>query len=288
MSLAMSFVSAAYVVVQATEATTAYTGFFVEGYYFRYAGGSILSNNLGYYEVAAFILYAIWSFGLTAFALYQTGQLLNMLEVREVGVKKDGQGGVAMDDIQAMKFFTLEMVMGFSSIVAGFALGDVADQLLTWFDYYADDTKSEGQDKETGKFDPDGTSAEYDYLYHWSVLIYSYITFSAITVGGYWFGLNFMKWTDPTDCGLDDLSSTLKSELRSVLMNLKTPQDCYDKMPALMRKIDFNKNNILDRCEDATILFSVGNSKEYALTYSHYVDHALVKRRCDQVFNPLY
>jgi hypothetical protein len=79
MSLAMSFVSAAYVVVQATEATTAYTGKFVEGYYFRYAGGSILSNNLGYYEVAAFILYAIWSFGLTAFALYQTGKLLDML-----------------------------------------------------------------------------------------------------------------------------------------------------------------------------------------------------------------
>ena len=39
------------------------------------------------------------------------------------------------------------------------------------------------------KFDTDGTAAEYDYAYHWSVLGYSYITLSAITIGGYWFGL---------------------------------------------------------------------------------------------------
>jgi hypothetical protein len=59
-------------------------------------------------------------------------------------------------------------------------------------------------------------------------------------------------------------------------------------MPGIMAQLDFNKNGVLDRCEDATLLYAVGNTQEYALKYSHYVSHAIVQRRCQQVFNPLY
>jgi hypothetical protein len=167
-----------------------------------------------------------------------------------------------MDDIQAMKFFTLEMVIGLASIVAGFSLGDVADQLLAWWDSYSTKTWFEGQDKDTGKYDTDGTAAEYDYYYHWGVLGVSYLLFSGITIGGYWFGLQFMKWSDPTEelCQLGKVSSTVKNNILSVFGSVKTLEQCYEKVPALMASIDFNKNGILDRCEDATLLYSLGNT----------------------------
>jgi hypothetical protein len=178
-----------------------------------------LGNNLGYYELAAFILYALWSLGTTLYALYQAGNLMDMLAVKEKGVKTEGNGGVMMDDLQAIKFFTLEMVIGFTSIVAGFALGDVADQLVAWWDSYSTKTWYEGQDKDTGKYDVDGTAAEYDYAYHWGVLGVSYVVFSAITVGGYWFANQFMVWSDPTEklCKLDEVSSTVKNNVLSAL-----------------------------------------------------------------------
>ena len=43
----------------------------------------------------------------------------------------------------AIKTFTLMMVIGTVVIVAGFSLGDVADELITWVAQYDDDTKTE-------------------------------------------------------------------------------------------------------------------------------------------------
>ena len=55
-----------------------------------------------------------------------------------------------------------------------------------------------------------------------------------------------------------------------------------------MTLFDANKNGNMDRCEDATFLNMLGNTEEYAKKYSHNVPHAAAKRRCDQIFNPLY
>ena len=62
-----------------------------------------------------------------------------MLE-RENGVKLEGNGGVVIDDAQAARLFVLCMIVGSMSIVGGFSLGDTADELIGWWDHYADET----------------------------------------------------------------------------------------------------------------------------------------------------
>jgi len=86
------------------------------------------------------------------------------------------------------------------SIIGGFALGDTADNLLTWWDSYSDDERNEGSNKKTGRVDADGTSVEYDFLYHYLTMAFGYITFGTIAAGGFWFMNNFMKVGPVTSC----------------------------------------------------------------------------------------
>lgn len=287
MALTMCFASAAYVIVMAVKAAINYTQAFVNAYAFEYRGNSVWGNQLGLYELIAFILFAVWSLSTTIGAFYSMRRIMDMLQEKEIGVKKDGFGGVMLDDIQAMKFFTLEMLVGLTSVIAGYSMGNVADELVTFYDQYTDDVKKEGTNQ-FGNVDPNGTSAEIDYAYHWTTLAFGYLTFTMITGGGFYFMYNYLKWNDDIDCKLDDLSESVKAQVRSVMLANKTPQDCYDNLPAILKLLDFNKNGVLDRCEDASILYSVGNTKAYSIMYSHHVQHSLVNNRCDQVFNPIY
>lgn len=62
--------------------------------------------------------------------------------------------------VKAIKAFTLTTLVGVAMIIAGFSLGDIADEAITWVAYYDDDTSKEGDEKTDGtKDDPAGTSA---------------------------------------------------------------------------------------------------------------------------------
>lgn len=118
-----------------------------------------------------------------------------------MGVKNEGSGGVPVDDAQALKLFVLCMIAGGMSIIGGFSLGDTADELIGWFDEYADDTQNEGSEKRSPfSRDMDGTSAIYDVIYHSFTLAWGFIVFSNIVVGGFIFAFIFMWFEDPTDC----------------------------------------------------------------------------------------
>jgi hypothetical protein len=99
--------------------------------------------------------------------------------------------GTAITPVMAMKAFTLIMVMAFGTWISAYTLGQTADELIGWFDQYADDTKKEGQDKEDFDYDKDGTAIYYDLLYHSITAGYAYIVLSVIMVGGGWFFNNF-------------------------------------------------------------------------------------------------
>lgn len=87
--------------------------------------------------------------------------------------------------------------------ITGYILGNSADELLTWFAQYENDTKTEGTDKTTGDVDPDGTSIQYDLFYHSITALYSYIVLVAISVGGFIFSANFASWGGPvSNCEL--------------------------------------------------------------------------------------
>jgi len=194
MALTMCFVSAAYVVSKTVDAAINFTSASIVEYAHKYRGGSATwGNNLGVFELVGIILFSGWSLVLTLVSLYGAGQLWEMVEMRKVGAETEGKFGEVFDIVQAMKFFTLCMIVGTTTIVGGFSLGDTANELITWFDEYADDTKKEGTDKKTpSEVDPDGTAAKYDIIYHYVTLAMGYMLFTVITFGGHAFAMSFM------------------------------------------------------------------------------------------------
>lgn len=201
----------------------------------------------------------------------------------------DGFGGVAFDDIQALKFFVLCMLVGHMAVLGGFSLGDVADELIGWMDHYADDTTKEGNEKTYPfTYDIDGTAADKDILYHYLTLLFGMMPSTFITLGGFVFGFSYTTYLNEIECDLDLLDATTKKEVVDIFSGIMSLEECYAEVPKGMIKLDLNNNGMLDRCEDATLLHALGNTKEYALTYSHHVPHSWAHRRCDQFFNPLY
>lgn len=279
----MCFVSAAYVVVHAVDAGVSYTLPFIEGYAAKYRSGySTWGDSMGVFELVALILYMAWSMLMTVLALVEGANIWQTLEARERGVKEDGAGGVALDDLQALKLVVLCIIMGVMSIVGGFSLGDVADELITWFDHYAENgrTKQEYTNPD-GQQDPDGTAAQYDIIYHYVTLLFGYVVFTAITVGGYIFGLSLLRFNDEFTCDFDAVSDELKAEIGAVFATMDSVEKCYEVLPAAMLKLDVNKNGIIDRCEDATMLNYFGNTEEYAKKYSHSAPLSAAARRCE-------
>merc|ERR1711934_868528 len=105
------------------------------------------------------------------------------LAVYTEGVE-DGQFGQAITFLAAIKLFTLTMIMTFGTWVTCYILGDRAEKIIDWFNEYENDTKTEGRDKTSNDLDPDGTSIQYDLLYHSIFSVYAFIVFAAIELGG--------------------------------------------------------------------------------------------------------
>lgn len=290
MSLSMSFVAAAWVIVQSTEAVAAYTAPFFEGYYFTYAGASTLANNIGLYELISFILWAFFSLAISIATMWLNSKAWSMMEAREAGVLVGGTGGIVLDPVTGAKIFTLQILAGLMSIIGGFALGDTADNLLTWWDSYSTKDRNEGQDKDTGKFDPDGTAAEYDFLYHYVTMIFGYLTFGTIAAGGFIFAFTYMKAGPAVNCDLNAMNSSQINGMISAFGKVaQSKQACYENMPSMLQIMDLNKNGFIDRCEDALFqIHVVGNPEEYAVNYGNVLPLSAYKYRCDQIFNPLW
>lgn len=160
--------------------------------------------------------------------MWLNGKAWNLMEEREAGVLVGGKGGIVLDPVTGAKIFTLQMIAGFMSIIGGFALGDTADNLLTWWDSYEDNTKTEGRDKETNKLDADGTAVEYDFLYHYLTMVFGYITFGTIAAGGFWFMNNFMKTGPAQNCDLNSMnSSQINGMIAAFGKVLVSKESCY-------------------------------------------------------------
>lgn len=58
--------------------------------------------------------------------------------------------------------------------------------------------------------------------------------------------------------------------------------------PQVLRKMDFNQNWMVDRCETAMLLESMGNTEEYSKKFSFHADLNSAQKYCDQMFDVLY
>jgi len=203
----MGFVGAAWVIYSTVQAVVSTS----IGFAFEYRDGSTFGNNLAIFELVGILAVEWWAFSLTVWSLWFAFDLWAQVEKREKGVKEEGYGGEVVDVIEAMKMFTLCIVVGLTAIIGAFSLGDVADHLLTWFDKYANDTHTAEPNNycDNTQFE-NGTSAEYDIGYHYTTLIMGYIIFSAIAFGGAEFGFYFMKWNDDFECDFDVADSSAK------------------------------------------------------------------------------
>lgn len=151
---------------------------------------------MGLWELIAFLMFGAWSVVMTVMSLVGGGMVWTMVDERMKGAATEGKLGEAFDFIQAVKFFTLCLVVGLTSIIGGYSLGEVASELIAWFDAKSMTMAVEGTDKKTGDLDERGTSAMYDIIYHYATLFMGQMLFTVIGFGGMVFGFMYMGYTE--------------------------------------------------------------------------------------------
>merc|ERR1711907_309135 len=189
-ALVASQLAAAYAGVKSIEASVS----FLKGFYYTYRGGSTIGDYLGLWELLAVVLFLTWSLAISVVGYIEGALLWERYEAMEAA-------GTTVTIVQGYKYLALGSVIGIGAWISGLALGDSANELLGFFDNYADKTKNEACPKDSSDpddCDPDGTAIEYDLLFHFITLLFSYMTISAIAVGGYIFGYIYLGQGDTT------------------------------------------------------------------------------------------
>jgi len=180
-ALVASQLAAAYAGVKSIEASV----HFLTGFYYTYSGYSANGDLLGLWELLAVVLFLTWSLGISVVGYIEGALLWERYETME-------QAGQTVTIVQGYKYLALGCVIGVGAWISGLSLGDSAQELLGFFDNYEGKTGSEATDKTTGDRDVDGTAIEYDLGFHFITLLMSYLTISAIAVGGYYFGYTYL------------------------------------------------------------------------------------------------
>merc|ERR1719247_517710 len=180
-ALVASQLAAAYAGVKSIEASVS----FLTGFYYQYRGGSSTGDLLGLWELLSVILFLTWSLAISIVGYVEGALLWERYEAMEAA-------GTTVTIVQGYKYLALGCVIGIGAWISGLSLGDSAAELLGFFDNYASKTKTEAQDKDSGDYDTDGTAIEYDLGFHFITLLFSYLTISAIAIGGYVFGFIYL------------------------------------------------------------------------------------------------
>merc|ERR1712046_536878 len=185
-ALVSSQLAAAYAGVKSIEASV----HFLTGFYYTYSGASDTGDLLGLWELLAVVLFLTWSLGISIVGYVEGALLWERYEAMEAA-------GQTVTVVQGYKYLALGCVIGIGAWISGLSLGDSAKELLGFFDNYASKTKTEATDSD-GDADPDGTAIQYDLGFHFITLIFSYLTISAIAIGGYIFGFVYLGQADST------------------------------------------------------------------------------------------
>jgi hypothetical protein len=184
MALVAAFVGSAYIIIKTVDSGVSMT----RGYYAVFAGGSNFANALLTYEIIIIVLWELFALTMALSGLYDAYNVWGAMDAR---LAEAAEGSIGLENAftweKAIKASSLLMVIALADIISGFTLGDIADEVVTWFGEYDNDTKSEGRDKKDGDYDADGTSAETDIYIHMGTTLYGFIALAAISIGGNWF-----------------------------------------------------------------------------------------------------
>ena len=202
MTLIMCLAAAAYVVVKSVDAGVSFT----RGLYSTYAGGSSFSDMLYLYEVLAILSWQFWSLIVIIIAFVSASDIWTKLDAR---LAEAAAASIGLENpltwTMAVKTSALLMVCTFGVVVTAYALSDTADELISYFGEYDDNTKTEGDQKtDASADDPDGTSAQWDVgISHMITTFYAYAVFAAISIGGYIFYTSFSPLEDNVVCDFE-------------------------------------------------------------------------------------
>lgn len=282
MALIVGMASAAWVAVKTVDAAVQISGAF----YFTYAGSSIIGDRLGLWELIAVLAWLVWSLVLTILSFVTASNLFDQTEARVLAAQTEGTYGTGVTQIMGIKGFVLLMVLSMGVMISSWTMGDVADELLNWFNKYQDKTGNEGTTKTDNTADLDGTSFEKDLLYHSITTAYSYIVLTAIMVGGYVFTFQFYTFFPvPSDCEITDVSASTYEPIKTgiPLIFEGTYAECKANMKTWFDIIDVNGDQFVDRCEDAKFLYGVGNTEEYAQNFAGMTNLAELQHLCGQL-----
>lgn len=241
------------------------------------------------YEIVFVLAWEMWSVMMVGLGTYFAMMTWDTLEAR-IAEAKEGSIGIetALSWQKALKTHVLTMVVGVIVIIAGFVMGDIADEVLTWFDQYADDTSKEGSEVRDYRKVP-GTAALQDMFTHSIVSAYAMIIFVVMSLGSFYFAHEFLQTALVDDdfgekCDLAKVDKSVYSGVKDIVSKFKDRASCEANMDDLFKILDRNNNFLIERCEDASFQYSSGSTKEYALKFSSQFTIEAAKMLCAEDF----
>lgn len=82
--------------------------------------------------------------------------------------------------------------------------------------------------------------------------MFGYLVFTTITIGGFAFGLANMSYMDELPaCDLNSIDSATMDEVGGFFAKILTIESCYENLPEVFNRLDYNNNGLIERCEEA-------------------------------------
>lgn len=123
-----------------------------------------------------------------------------------------------LDWDKSIKVYTLLMLTGLTTLISGYALGEVAEELISYFAEYDDNEKNEGDEKtDSSNVDPTGTAIQEDFTFHTVTAVYGWLVLAAISLGGQIFSMNFLTFDDGFTCDLQEGKYTMENTYNAAL-----------------------------------------------------------------------
>jgi len=216
MAFTCSFVASGYVAVKTVDHAVSFT----RGFYYIYGGKSVIANRMFFWEIIVVMLFLSFSAGTTVMTYFMAAELWEMLDVRLAEAAAESIGiETPLDWDKAMKIYVLCMVVALTALVSGYSIGQVADELVAYWDEYDNDVDKEGSSKRTGFTDPAGTSAFEDLLMHMATTFYGVGTLATVSLGGAYFAYEFVPriFADNFTCDLQQTKYNMANTYQAAM-----------------------------------------------------------------------
>merc|ERR1711934_1192711 len=108
----------------------------------------------------------------------------------------------------------------------------------------------------------------------------------AISIGGYIFSMEFIKFDDNFTCDLQEgvITSATYAAAFPIIEAQTDRASCLKTIQEVFDIEDINKDGFISRCEDATLQHAFGSSKEYAFKFSSPFTRASFNKICEENF----